>query len=204
MPKVGLVTTFTACMSSFASMKYNSLVPLLQRGDDPPAVETCHLPDCTSGKGRTKTSKRPVSSDVYASHFPSGDSAALRSRNEFANSGTGALSIPGLNPRTLQHTASAERRTNHLPSADSNPSPSPRASAATRCAGTLPSARWRYSAGSPFRSEMKNTSRPSADQVGRSLFAPSKVSRDNARPPVSFLIQMLGAFVFDLPLMNST
>src|SRR4249919_380881 len=123
MPKVGLVTTFTACMSLLASMKYNSSVPLLQCGDRPPAVEICHLPDCTSGNGRTNTSKRPVSSDTYASHLLSGESAGLRSRNEFASSGVGTLSTPGLSPRIAQHTASAERSTNQLPSVDSNPSP---------------------------------------------------------------------------------
>jgi hypothetical protein len=43
----------------------NSSYPLLAHaGESPPPEDTCHLPFSTSGKGRTKISSRPVSSEM--------------------------------------------------------------------------------------------------------------------------------------------
>src|SRR6476620_5855748 len=43
-----------------------------QAGNTAPLVDTCHFPP-GPGKGLTNTSKRPVSSDIYATHLPSGE-----------------------------------------------------------------------------------------------------------------------------------
>src|SRR3990172_11304411 len=57
-------------------------------GKDPPAVEICHFPP-GPGNGRTYTSKRPDSSESYASHRPSGEKAALASENGLLRKTTG-------------------------------------------------------------------------------------------------------------------
>jgi len=56
-------------------MKYNSCPSLRQTGKSPPNSEICIFcaPATPLANGRTKTSKRPVSSDVYATHRPSGE-----------------------------------------------------------------------------------------------------------------------------------
>src|SRR5262249_5231788 len=55
---------------------------------------TCHLPPAP-GNGRTYTSKRPDSSDWYASHRPSGEKTGSTSlKGPFENT----VGLPGLQP----------------------------------------------------------------------------------------------------------
>ena len=59
-------------MMPSALRKKSSFPSRLQAGCAPPPSEICHLPP-PGGKDATKTSSRPVSSDSYAIHRPSGE-----------------------------------------------------------------------------------------------------------------------------------
>src|SRR5436190_15283652 len=64
------------------AMKYSSLPFGLQRGCVPPPAQTIHFPDfCEGGNGRTYTSNRPDSSEIYATERPSGENTPRRSAN---------------------------------------------------------------------------------------------------------------------------
>ena len=63
----------------WSSMYTSSRPPRVQRGPAPPSVETCHRRAPTFGKGRTYTSCRPDSSELYATARPSGEIAGFRS-----------------------------------------------------------------------------------------------------------------------------
>ena len=63
-------------------------------GKRPPAVETCRIPP-GPGNGRTYTSKRPDSLELYASQRPSGEKAAANSPKGLFRKTVG---FPGFHP----------------------------------------------------------------------------------------------------------
>src|SRR5262249_10425438 len=71
-------------------------------GRDPPDVEICQCPLCTSGNGRTITSFRPDSFDTYASQCPSGEISGWTSANGALRSVSGCGLPPTRNTAMSQ------------------------------------------------------------------------------------------------------
>src|SRR5712692_4937583 len=85
----------------------------------PPLVEICHLPDpegAPPGNGRTYTSKRPDSSDVYAIQRPSGEKAGSRSSNSVRTKSSG---LPGLGCSGSLTSNRSVQRSNDVPTPNS-------------------------------------------------------------------------------------